>query len=372
MQRDANKRRKTTGMLTLSLMVVLMGSGRISAQERGPLEVDVVQVAEDVYVATRPISWRFPVMGNVTIIVNEADVVVVDGGGMAQHSENVIAEIKKITNKPVSVILTTHWHGDHNVGLAVYRKHYPDVRIIAHENTRRAMVGGAMDYLNLPDDFDREESIARHRKRLEEAIEDGSSEAAIESWRTLIEDYDFIFAQYDHIGWLAADETFEDRMVLHRGDRTIEFLYLGRGNTDGDAILWLPKEKIVVTGDLVVRPTPYGFGSYPAEWAETLKGIRKLDYETLIPGHGDIQRDTAYVGNLVALMEFVAAEAATAATDGITDVDEFRKRIDWSEFDRRIAKDDPDLLYFFNMWFKQPILGSALKLANGEEVTQGE
>ena len=370
MQRDANKRRKTTGMLALPLLAALIGGGEISAQERGPLEVDVIKVAEDIYVATRPISWRYPVTGNVPFIVNEHDVVVVDGGGQPEHSENVIAEIKKITDNPVSVILTTHWHGDHNVGQAVYREHYPDVRIIAHENTRRAMVGGAMDYLTLPDDFSPDEFLAEQQKLLEEAIEDGTSESAIEFRRRLIQDFDSFLSQYDAHGWLPADETFEDRMVLHRGDRTIEFRYFGRGNTDGDAVLWLPNEKIVVAGDLVVRPTPYGFGSYPAEWAKTLKGIQELDYETLIPGHGEIQRDGKYVENLIGLLEFVATEAAAAAADGISDVDEFRKRIDWSEFDRRIANDDPNLLYFFDRWFKQPILESALKLANGEEVSQ--
>ncbi len=355
----------------LGVLVLFVAFGApVGSQERGPLEIDIIELADGVFVANRPPYWRYPVIANVTFVVNEDDVVVVDGGGLPQHSENVIAEIKKITDKPVSVVLTTHWHGDHNVGLGAYRKHYPNVRIVAQENTRSAMVGGAMDYLQLPENFDLEERIESHKQRLQKAIDDNESPIAIEFRRLIVEDYRLIFEQYEQGEWLAADETFKDRYVLQRGNRTIEFLYFGRGNTDGDAIMWLPQEKIVVTGDLVVRATPFGFGSYPQEWAGALRAVQALEYDALVPGHGNVQHDNEYVATLIDLMDFVAAKASAAAATGIEDVEEFRETVDFSEFDHRLANDDPEMIHFFDIWFKTPILEYALKLANGDDFTQ--
>ena len=368
----SNANRITQAFCTVFGAIVLpvIFGATAEPQERGPLDIDIIKLSDDVYVANRSPYWRYPVIANVTFVINQNDVVVVDGGGLSQHSENIIAEIKRITDKPVSVVLTTHWHGDHNVGLGVYREHYPNVRIVAQENTHLAMVGGAMDYLKLPDDFDLAERIKDHAERLQKAIDDEEPPAAVEFRRLLLKDYQFIFDQYDKSVWLLADETFKNRFVLQRGERTIEFLYFGRGNTDGDAIMWLPDEKIVITGDLVVRSTPFGFGSYSQEWAETLRSIQALEYDILVPGHGDVQHDDVYVDTLIDLLDFVSAKASEAVEIGINDVEVFRDMVDFSEFDHRLANGDPDETHFFDIWFKTPILEYALRLANGDDFTQ--
>jgi glyoxylase-like metal-dependent hydrolase (beta-lactamase superfamily II) len=96
-----------------------------------------------IYLIRRPDALRQPVEGNVTFIVNEQDVVVVDGGGSPLAATNAIRLIRSVTDKPVSTLITTHWHGDHNLGNQVYRATFPMIRIISHENTEGDVPGAA-------------------------------------------------------------------------------------------------------------------------------------------------------------------------------------------------------------------------------------
>jgi glyoxylase-like metal-dependent hydrolase (beta-lactamase superfamily II) len=72
---------------------------------------------------------------------------------------------------------------------------------------------------------------------------------------------------------IAPTLTLADRLVLHRGDRTIDIRHLGRGDTPEDLIVFLPQDRVVVTGDMVVAPVPYGFSSQPREWAAALEKL---------------------------------------------------------------------------------------------------
>ena len=75
-------------------------------------------------------------------------------------------------------------------------------------------------------------------------------------------------------------------MTLFRGGREIQLLYLGRGHTDTDVVVYLPKERIVCTGDLMESVVSYMGDSYPEEWIATLDRLKALDFDTVMPGHG--------------------------------------------------------------------------------------
>jgi glyoxylase-like metal-dependent hydrolase (beta-lactamase superfamily II) len=81
--------------------------------------------------------------------------------------------------------------------------------------------------------------------------------------------------------------------------------YLGRGNTVGDAIAYLPKERILIAGDLVDSPVPYLGGGFPIEEVDTLKRVKELDVETLIPGHGGVLKGKAFLQQEIDLIEAV-------------------------------------------------------------------
>ena len=115
----------------LFLWLTLLGA---SAGAGGIYDLELIPVKPGIYLIRRPDPLRQPVEGNATVIVNEQDVVVVDGGGSPLAASNAIKLIRSVTDKPVSTLITTHWHGDHNFGNQVYRATFPQIRIISHEN----------------------------------------------------------------------------------------------------------------------------------------------------------------------------------------------------------------------------------------------
>jgi cyclase len=141
--------------------------------------------------------------------------------------------------------------------------------------------------------------------------------------------------------------TFAGKLDIDLGNREVQVKHLGRGNTAGDAIVYLPKEKILVTGDLLVHPVPYTYDGYPAEWAETLKKMAQLDAETIVPGHGPILHDKTYVYLVADLLnsavEQVRAQIRKLGHAGFHSLDEVKSGVDLTPFRQKFAGDDKDI-----------------------------
>jgi cyclase len=103
------------------------------------------------------------------------------------------------------------------------------------------------------------------------------------------------------------DITFDDELDLDLGNRPIQIKYLGRGNTAGDAIVFLPNEKILIAGDTVVHPVPFLGSGYPSEWADTIQRMIDLQPQIVVPGHGEVLHGTAYLMQVQALLRTVIA-----------------------------------------------------------------
>ena len=147
-------------------------------------------------------------------------------------------------------------------------------------------------------------------------------------------------------------------------------LVLGRANTDGDLVAWMPRQKVVATGDAVVAPTPYGFNSYPADWIAVLEKIRALGFDRLIPGHGAVQADTAYVGRLIASLRDVRARVAPLAAQGVSQED-VRSKIDYSDQVRLFAGDSAWARRWLEAYWLGPITSSAWREAKGIPIEPG-
>jgi glyoxylase-like metal-dependent hydrolase (beta-lactamase superfamily II) len=118
---------------------------------------------------------------------------------------------------------------------------------------------------------------------------------------------------------------FERTMTLYRRDREIQLLYLGRAHTEGDVFVYLPKEKVVITGDAVIGWTPFMGDGYPEDWASTLDRLAELDWTHLIMGHGEpAGRDwlKTFRGYVHDMVQAVRTEAARGAT-----LDEVKARV---------------------------------------------
>jgi glyoxylase-like metal-dependent hydrolase (beta-lactamase superfamily II) len=116
--------------------------------------------------------------------------------------------------------------------------------------------------------------------------------------------------------WLPFRRRSKSSVKLNEGGLEIEILQLGRAHTDGDVFIYLPKEKVVATGDALIDWMPFMNDGYPEDWARTLDTLEKYDFTRVIPGHGDVApREQlaffrGYLTDLVAAIKQAAADGA--------------------------------------------------------------
>lgn len=133
---------------TLTLLLLLLFPAPTAAAQTSDLfTIKIQKVREGVYLAYRPEPLRPFVEGNVTVIVNERDVVLVDAGGSPSTARRVINELKKLTPNPVSLIVYTHIHRDHRFGTQEYVKAFPGVEIISHPAIRDIIAGSGQKFV---------------------------------------------------------------------------------------------------------------------------------------------------------------------------------------------------------------------------------
>jgi glyoxylase-like metal-dependent hydrolase (beta-lactamase superfamily II) len=161
------------------------------------------------------------------------------------------------------------------------------------------------------------------------------------------------------------DVTFVDRLVLHRGERTIEIRWLGLGNTRGDTVVVLPKERIAASGDLVVHPIPFMFGSYFAEWIRTLDALDALPVDVLFPGHGPVLRDRTYLRQVSGLLQALVDRVQAAVAAGAT-LEQTRQQVMLQDWKATLAGDDAAKQRAFDAFVLQPAVEQTWRQARGE------
>lgn len=333
----------------------------------GPFDISFAEIAPGIWAGVRPDGPRFPVMGTTTFVVSEEGVVVYDGGGLPIMSEKVIAKIRSITKAPVTHVVISHWHGDHHFGIFRFAQEYPNVQFVAHRFTNTAMNSSVIRYIdgypsymakNLP--VFRE--IVKTRKDRAGAV---LNDANLIGYRRMIEDADEIDAEYKRARVTTPTVVFDHKLTIVSGRRTIELLHLGHGNTEGDIVMWLQAERVVATGDIVVLPTPYAFNVPPRAWAATLKRIKALNFSTLVPGHGELQRDTAYLDLLIETAESIADQRDRLLAQGLG-AEAVEAKLDFSAFEERFTGGDAYVKTFYSAYFEKPFRRAAMKELSGE------
>ncbi len=218
---------------------------------------------------------------NASIVVNADDVLVVDthmtpGGAWALGEE-----LRSVTTKPIRFVVNSHWHFDHSHGNQIYG---PDTEIIGHEFTRRMIAAGESIKGRAYNLF--VGGVPTTIKRLEErvaAATDPGERAKLQAQ---------LAVQQNHLEGTKAvvptppNVTLTDQMTLYRGGREMRLLFLGRGHTGGDVVVFLPKERVIMTGDLLIEGTSYMGDGFLPEWIDTLERLKALDFDRVLPGHG--------------------------------------------------------------------------------------
>lgn len=186
---------------------------------------------------------------NTGIIVGDDAVLVADTQATPVMAEDVIRRIREVTDKPIKYVLLTHYHAVRVLGASAYGADH----VIASQDTYDLIVErGAADMKSEIERF----------PRLFRSVE---SVPGL-TWPTL---------------------TFKGEMTLWLGKLEVKIMQLGRGHTKGDTVVWLPQEKVLLSGDLVeYGATPYAGDAYFQDWPATLDAIAALEPEKLVPGRG--------------------------------------------------------------------------------------
>lgn len=333
------------------------------------------EINPQVHLLTTPDDWYAAAIGNVILIEQSNGFVVIDSGINASNGRAVVRYAKSLANKPIKAVMITHWHGDHPQGISAIRDAFPKVRIIATRGTEEGMRGpGAYDIGYRPDPkFDRATAnlAERNKANFRKLLEDPSTPAdRKDRIRKALGQFDELTRDFTGSYLVLPTETFEHELTINDRDVPVHMMFLGRANTEGDAIAWLPKQKIVASGDIVVSPYPFGFGSYPAEWIQTLGKLKALGFTTLIPGHGHPMTDATYIDKLVAAIRDVQTEVGPLATAGVS-LDDVRKKVDFSKSIAMFG-DTPQVKANLQGLFFDPMIGNEYKEARGEPIVQGD
>jgi len=360
------------------LVSALLSPGFAEAQEHElPRAEDgyfqeTVKVAPGVWVLMEP-RFQIQPIGNVTIIEQSDGLVVVDSGGSPGAGRRIVGMIRSISRKPVKAVVITHWHGDHPQGLSEVLRAWPNARTIATRATQAHLRDPkTMNSPAAPDPVaeaafrKRGQEIASYVNRMEADAQPAEEKAGWAAAERLFNQY---ARDMEGAVTLAPTEAFDDRLDLDDARAPAQILFLGRANTDGDAIVWLPRQRVVVTGDIVVAPFPFGFGSYPSDWIGTLAKLQAFDFKVLVPGHGAPQHDCAYLDRLSSALSDIRAQVAPLAVQGLS-LDEVKSRIDTSAQVRGFVGDDPWLRRWVAEYWISPIVASAYKEAKGQPIAQ--
>jgi cyclase len=347
------------------LATVLLVTSSIFADSVITTERRVTKLAEGIYTIRHKDPFPGWTDGNTTVIIGDREVFVVDSCQQSAAAQEDIAQIKQWTNKPVRYGLNTHWHTDHNGGNRDYMSAFPGVAIIAQTETRRMMdVSGPNVAAMWLKDIARTQ--ADLRKRLDTGkMPDGT--ALTEKGRASIAErlaqLDAMSAQAHNFVYQGPTLTFDSEISIDLGNRKVEVKFLGRGNTGGDAIVYLPAERILVTGDLLDHPIPFAFDGYPSEWIRTLERMSRLDAATIVPGHGEVLRDKVFLNQVIDLMKSIVAQVDDHLNrNENATLEDVRKSIDVNSFRGQFVGDNPMNAGFFD----NSILSSFVELAYHE------
>jgi cyclase len=279
------------------------------------------KVAEGVYYATATGSTT--IGSNSVVIVNDDDVLIVDPGITPGAATAFIADVKTITSKPIKYVVDTHYHYDHAFGNQVFG---PDVTIIGHDTTRRQLNGPRSlkerTYLT-----NGTAAIANRFTQLKQQIADAKDPQHRAILERQLAIHQLYADEQAKIRPTPPNATLSTDMTLHRGSREIQIRYFGRAHTDGDIVVFLPKERMVATGDMITSALSYTGDAFIEQWPATLEGVMSLDFDTVLPGHGTVFKGKDHIRNLQAYWRDFYAQAIALRKQGVP-AEEAAKRID--------------------------------------------
>ncbi|MCA0998241.1 MBL fold metallo-hydrolase [Alloyangia pacifica] len=187
---------------------------------------------------------------NTGVIIGDESVMIVEAQATPRLARKVIECVRGVTDKPISHLVLTHYHAVRVLGASAY-----GAREIIMSDTAAAMV----------------------------------EERGQEDWDSEFGRFPRLFQGHEEIpGLTRPTTTFSDRMTVYLGKRRVDIMHLGRAHTAGDAVIWVPDQEVMFTGDIVeFHSACYCGDGHFADWPETLANIAAFEPKAIAPGRGD-------------------------------------------------------------------------------------
>lgn len=350
--------------LALAVMPLIADTGEARAAipgHRAP-QVRMTRLAAGVYAAIRAEPLSLAGNANSLIVVGQREVLVVDAQFTREATLETLAAIRAVTRNPVRWVVNTHWHDDHLAGNQVYRDTFPSVEFILHEHTRADVVA-----LGRPN---REATrtgapplLEKYQRQLDGSLGVDSTPAsppgrealtsALRVMRRYLAELPGFLETVDGI-------SVTDRHRVRLDPLDVDVAWFGRGNTRGDLVVSVPSAGVVATGDLVVAPVPFAFGSHPREWSAVLDSVVALRPRVIVPGHGPILRDLGYVGRVRQMLRdlVTAVERSRGRGDSLNAV---LREVTLPSHRAALTRDEKWATWMFDNFFRIPAIRAAFQ-----------
>ena len=283
---------------------------------QGPVAPSKTELAPGIFLFSRSDYGDVGLDGNSIVVTSRDGVLVFDTNGTPGASAAVLAEIRTLTDQPVKWIVSSHWHWDHWYGTETYQQAFPAVRIVSHEKNRQLMIGPALEF-NRPL---LEEQLPGYLQNMAQRAADTPD------LKPLLEADQAFLDQKKNVHLVFPNVTFADRLAIELGERHVEVLNYGRGVTPGDTFVYLPNEKILLLGDLIVNPITFALSGFPSEWLRVLEKVDALDATTIVTGHGAPLHDKTLLHATLAVFRVLLREGKAAKAKGL-DPDQAKEAI---------------------------------------------
>jgi glyoxylase-like metal-dependent hydrolase (beta-lactamase superfamily II) len=254
--------------------------------------LETIKVSENVYVFKPKIDWSH---GNGVAILAPEGVFFIDTYLQFNYAEEAIRRLKKVTRLPVKYVFNTHSHNDHTSGNGVFRRVYPESRLIVNEAAVVGLEGRVKAKVEGEKAF-----IAGELAQADTEVKLGKTRGGTPLvglmkayWELSLREAREYQQQYRPEKYVSPDIVFGDTLVMRWGDLTLKMIHMAdNGHSRADMIVWIPEQRLLVAGDLVVAPTPYY--SLPGI-TKAVRALIAMNPAIIIPGHGPVEYDLSYM-----------------------------------------------------------------------------
>jgi cyclase len=295
------------------LLVALISAVRFSpaAEERPELK----KLAEGVY--ARIVSPDGDAVANAGVVVLNQSVLIFDTHFTPEAGRELLGQVRSISSKPIRYVVNSHFHPDHTHG----NQALPGAQIIGSTLTRRDVLGNDLASLN--------QTISVAKSQLEKLRRESAQNGAADQTKGQLDQIKKLENYLDAVSRLKIMPpviTLDDSLIIQEGKQEVQLLCLGAGHTEGDTVLFLPREKIAFLGDLFFNEAiPNVQDASMLGWIKTLREALKLNADIFIPGHGslgsrkDVEAFLGYLEDVKSLVEEAIdrGDSKDTATQGI-------------------------------------------------------